>query len=109
MGFNKIGRKCFFTLRTGFCLGMGTKSACFHDNGRRPSQGEYFKMSDTGQAKMSECSFKNHPGMLSGLLALHGLNFDSFLRTNSTDPFRVFTESGARKSGVKQCIGDKKA
>ena len=71
-------------------------------------------MSDTGLAKMSVRSFKNHPGMLSGLLALHGLNFDSFLGTDSTDRFRVVTESGARKSGarksgVTQCIGDKKA
>ena len=35
-------------------------------------------MSDTGPTQMSACSFNNHPGMLSGPLALQGFNFDSY-------------------------------
>ena len=60
-------------------------------------------MSDTGPAKMSACSFHNHPGMLSGPLTLHGFNFDSFLRTDSTDTTREFSESSARKSSRERC------
>ena len=60
-------------------------------------------MSDTGPAKMSACSFHNHPGMLSGPLALHGFNFDSFLRTDSADTTREFSESSARKSSRERC------
>ena len=73
-------------------------------------------MSDTGPAKMSACSFNNHPGMLSGPLALNGFNFDSFLQTDLTDTTREFSElllkvvrGKAAGSGVKQCIGDKEA
>ena len=75
MGVSEIGRKCLFTSRMGFCFGTGATYACFHDDGMRPSR---YKMSDTGPAKMSACSFHNHPGMLSGPLALHGFNLDSF-------------------------------
>ena len=67
MGVSEIGRKCLFTSRTGF-----------HDDGKRPSWDEEFKMLDTVPAKMSAFSFHNHPGMLSGPLALHGFNLDSF-------------------------------
>ena len=70
MGVSEIGRKCLFTSRTGFCFSTGTTYACFHDNGKRPSWDEEFKMLDTVSAKMSACSFNNHPGMLSEPLAL---------------------------------------
>ena len=73
-------------------------------------------MSYTRPAKMSACSFNIHPRMLSGPFSLHGFNFDSFLRTDSTDKTREFSEQllkvvhgKAAGSGVKQCIGDKKA
>ena len=92
MGVSEIGRKCLFTSRKGFCFGTGTTYACFHVDGKHPSRYEYFKMSDTGPGNMSACSFNNHPGVLFGPLALHGFNFDSFLRTDSTDTTKEFSE-----------------
>ena len=65
-------------------------------------------MSDTGPAKLSAFSFNNHPGMLSGLLALHGFNFDNFLRADSQENnkgvFGVVTESSARVFFVVVCF-----
>ena len=111
MGVSKIGRKCLFTSRTGFCFGTETTYASFHDDGKRPF---LHGMSS------SRCQIPDQLKCLRvPLTSMLGCWLHRFLYTGSTlivscgliQPTKQLkvVHGKAAGSGVKQCIGDKKA
>ena len=65
-----MGLRCLLTSQTGVCLGIGTTSACFHDDGTFASDNERLVTLVTTGASRSALSFNSHVGMLSGPDAL---------------------------------------
>ena len=107
-----MGRKFLFTSITGFCFGIGTISASFHDGRRRDSLNEAFKMSNTGRVRRSAFSFRSQPRMPSGPVDFDGFRPGNFLKTDSSVTSYVLLWTGWMESpavrGVNVHIGARK-
>ena len=70
-----IGRRCFLTLVTGFCLEIGTTSAIFQEDGHLISAKFLFRTAIIERDSISAYSFKNQLGIPSGSFASEDLAY----------------------------------
>ena len=82
-GVSEIGLKCLLMLETGFSLGIGVLSACFHARGSFCSSYEALSWCVIGSARTSEYSLRIQVPMPSGPCAVDGLRFFNFFNTES--------------------------
>lgn len=74
-GVSEIGLNCLLWLETGFSLGIGVMSACFHARGSFCSLYDALSWCVIGSARTSAYSLRIQLPMPSGPGALDGLRF----------------------------------
>ena len=79
-GISEIGLKCLLMLETGFFLGIGVMSACFHARGSFCSLYDVLSWCVIGSVRTSAYSLRIQLLMLPGPGALDGLRFFNFFR-----------------------------
>ena len=82
-GISEIGLKFLLMLETGFFLGIGVMSACFHTRGSFCSLYDVLSWCVIGSVRTSAYSLRIQLLMLPGPGALDGLRFFNFFNTES--------------------------